>query len=100
MIHFGDYCRQTRAAKEIPLREFCRKANVDPANWSKIERGIASPPKSMEILNRVARALELESVDAHDMVDLATVDSIPDDLRPSDDILEDFMALLRLNRKQ
>jgi len=50
MRKFGEYIKDLRVEKEITLREFCKTAGLDPSNWSKIERGIHTPPKSKEVL--------------------------------------------------
>ncbi len=56
---FGEFVRERRKAIGVSLREFCRRNGFDPANISRIERGISSPPKSQEIINSIAKALEL-----------------------------------------
>ena len=44
MVMFGDFIKEKRINKEITLREFCRQLELDASNWSKIERGVMSPP--------------------------------------------------------
>ena len=56
---FGAFVRERRKATGISLREFSRRNGFDPANISRIERGISSPPKSQEIIDSIAKALQL-----------------------------------------
>ena len=43
---FGKFIKERRIEKGLTLREFCKLIEVDASNWSKIERGLLSPPKS------------------------------------------------------
>ncbi len=52
--------KNIRIKQGITLREFCKSANLDPSNWSKIERNILQPPKSKEVLSTIANALNLK----------------------------------------
>lgn len=55
--YWGDYIHQKRIDNDITLREFCRSYGIDPSNWSKVERGIANPPKDRVLLMQVMRDL-------------------------------------------
>ena len=57
---FADYVREKRISAGLTLREFCRKSGIDSSNWSKVERGLLSPPQSKEILTEVASFLNIE----------------------------------------
>jgi len=57
---FGKLLYDLRIAKEITLREMCRKVNYDPSNWSKIERGKIAPPSERKTLDLWARTLGLK----------------------------------------
>ena len=54
---FGDFIKEKRINKEITLREFCRQLELDASNWSKIERGVMSPPQDEEKLKQIAKVL-------------------------------------------
>lgn len=54
---FGDFIKGIRSAKRLGLREFCIAADCDPSNWSKIERGLLSPPQDQGVLSRIALIL-------------------------------------------
>lgn len=82
MKTFGEYVKSLRTAKEISLREFCLRAEIDPSNWSKIERGILPPVKGKDVLESVAQALELTtgSDEYNTLFDLAIISHIPTQL--------------------
>ena len=63
MITFGEYIRNLRIENNLTLREFCKSAKLDPSNWSKIERGIAPPPKSKIILHGIAEILHIDDTE-------------------------------------
>ncbi len=58
-LTFHQFFKELRTKKGISLRGFCGKASADPANVSRMERGLSLPPKSGIILERYADALEL-----------------------------------------
>lgn len=80
VTHLFEFIREKRLEKEISLREFCRSSEMDPSNWSKIERGIIPVPKAKPILTRIASSLKLNSDETQFLFDLAIVDSIPAEL--------------------
>ena len=57
---FGAYFNEIRKAIKLTLRAFCTRAGADPGNISKMERGLWPPPQDHEILERYARALDIE----------------------------------------
>lgn len=56
---FGSYLRKLRLAKGIGLRSFAKEAGLLPSNLSSIETGSSNPPRSPEILKRIAKALAI-----------------------------------------
>jgi len=56
---FGNAVKRLRGEKRLGLREFCIAADYDPSNWSKVERGVLSPPQDQAVLNRIAVILGL-----------------------------------------
>lgn len=99
-MKFGDYIKNIRLDRQITLREFCRKAEVDPSNWSKIERGIASPPKSEEVLLKIAKALNINKKDKEFVIlkDYAAISHIPESLISNSEILEQLPVFFRTVR--
>lgn len=83
MGRFGEFVRARRATLGLPLRAFCEKNEIDPSNWSKMERGRLGPPQG-ETLERYARALKLKKSSAEwfEFCDLAAAEAgrIPSDL--------------------
>lgn len=57
---FGSYFKEMRMKSRITLREFCAANGFDPGNISKIERGVAPPPKSIDVLSRFAESLGIK----------------------------------------
>ena len=58
---FGSLLYDLRIKKELTLREMCRRVNYDPSNFSKIERGIMSPPADKKTLSLWAKILGLKN---------------------------------------
>ncbi len=96
---FANFIRDKRIAAGLTLREFCRLAGIDASNWSKIERGLSTPPQSVKILNEIASALKIKeaSQDYKEMFDLAALSTIPDELIEPE-ILEQLPVFFRTVR--
>ena len=81
---FGEFVRAKRLEAELGLREFCSKAETDPSNWSKIERGLLPAPANRDFLDAVAKLLKLKKgeTDWFTFFDLASLSQqkIPDDV--------------------
>src|SRR2546422_7991754 len=58
---FGEFLKRKRLERRMTLRAFCEGAGVDPANYSKLERGILSPPQDPKKLAVYERALGIPS---------------------------------------
>jgi transcriptional regulator with XRE-family HTH domain len=56
---FGAYLKDLRLARGYGLRAFAKKVDLLPSNLSNIETGKASPPRSIDILNKIADGLGL-----------------------------------------
>jgi transcriptional regulator with XRE-family HTH domain len=59
MDSFGDYVKNLRMQRRLSLRAFSEAVRVDPANYSKIERGLLTPPRDGERLAAYEKALGL-----------------------------------------
>ncbi len=92
---FCNVLHEKRLACRLTLREFCRRAEEDPANFSRIERGLRTPP-SDEVLSRYAKALGLDGEDAHDFVTLGIISrrELPKDI-PLDMLVDKLPAMLK-----
>jgi len=58
MNAFAELVRKRRAELRLGLRAFCIKCELDPSNWSKIERGLAMAPKDTIVIGKIRRALQ------------------------------------------
>jgi transcriptional regulator with XRE-family HTH domain len=101
---FGDFFKQLRKKKRITLREFCIKAQADPANISRLERGAMPPPQDTDILERYADALGIRtgSDDWYTFLDLAAADRgiIPKDIMSDREAVRMLPAFFRTLRGQ
>jgi transcriptional regulator with XRE-family HTH domain len=100
VIHFGNFVKELRIKKALTLREFCRRAQIDAGNWSKIERGVLPPPKSKEVLNEIARGLDLSSgsEEFNTLFDLAAISCIPPEIVTNDSIIDKLPVFFRTLR--
>jgi len=99
---YGEFIKEIRLSKEISLREFCKLAEMDASNWSKIERGLLAPLQDEEKLKKIARVLGIKiGSDAwKEMKDLANIDAgiIPEDIRSDADVLKALPMFFRTIR--
>lgn len=96
---FANFIREKRVAAGLTLREFCRINGFDASNWSKIERGLSTPPQSVKVLREIASSLNIKesSQDYKEMFDLAALSAIPEGLIESE-ILEQLPVFFRTVR--
>lgn len=103
-INFGRYFEQLRQAQGLTLRMFCKKASCDPANISRMERGLIPPPKGREILEKYAEALNLRdgSNEWYQFFDLAAADQgiIPQDIMADAELVKVLPVFFRTLRGQ
>lgn len=96
---FGEHLRSLREKEGLSLREICKKVNYDPSNWSKIERGVMSPPGDKEILKHWAAALGLKanSTEYNDFIDESDIAQgiIPDYILNDAELLNHLPAFFR-----
>lgn len=73
---FGEFVKERRLALGLSLRKFCKLLDLDPSNWSKIERGIHLPPQDKEFLAMIAEAVNIkaDSSEWDQLLDYASVD--------------------------
>src|SRR5438045_8574634 len=104
---FGEYLYEMRAKQGLSLRKFALRIGVDPAFYSRIERGEVAPP-SETILAKIAEGFGIAtgvSDEWHELMDKAAIERgrIPDDLRTNQRIaqlLPAFYAKLREEHPQ
>lgn len=97
---FGNFVKEIRLKNKISLREFCKKAEYDPSNWSKIERDMMPPPKSIHVLEKIAHVLDLKPGSQEFLLlnDLAAFSSIPQELIENNKMLEKLPVFFRTAR--
>lgn len=96
---FANFIREKRISAGLTLREFCRTTGIDASNWSKIERGLHTPPQSKKVLDGIAGTLKInqDSEDYKELLDLAALSAIPEGLIESE-ILEQLPVFFRTVR--
>jgi transcriptional regulator with XRE-family HTH domain len=101
---FGEFIKKRRLDQGISLREFCRLMDIDPSNWSKVERGVISPPQDEMKLRKIAEILKIQDRTSlwHEMKDMAKIDvgGIPDDIRSDSKILNSLPIFFRTLRNE
>jgi transcriptional regulator with XRE-family HTH domain len=99
---FGEFIKERRIQKNISLREFCKQLSFDASNWSKIERGLMSPPRDDEKLQNISKLLDIKVGSAlwKEMKDLANIDAgiIPEDIRSDEKVLKSLPLFFRTLR--
>jgi transcriptional regulator with XRE-family HTH domain len=102
--HFGPLFETLRQRAKLTLREFCKRAKCDPANISRMERGLVPPPKKREILEKYAAALGLdEGLDEwYLFFDSAAADSgmVPADIMADEELVRALPMFFRTLRGQ
>jgi len=97
---FGKILKESRIKKGLALREVCRSADYDPSNWSKIERGLISPPSDIKTLKKWARILNVS--DRQNFIDSAMVSQgiIPRDVLSQKNAVKLLPAFFRTLRNK
>lgn len=82
------------------MRQFCRLADLDASNWSKIERDRLPPPKSRQQINDIASILSIpkESEKWNTLLDLAAIGHVPKELWNSQSVAERMPMYFRTAR--
>ena len=99
---FGNLLNELRVKKQLSLREICKLTNYDSSNWSKIERGVLSPPSDKMVLTKWAKTLGLKTNrEIEEFIDDANVAQgiIPQDIL-SGKMVEHLPAFFRTLRNK
>ena len=102
-IRFGELLKDLRIKKRLTLRRIYYLVDYDPSNWSKIERGIISPPSNEKILKKWAKTLGLRSgAKIQEFIDEAIMAQgiIPRDILSREDVVEYLPAFFRTLRNK
>jgi transcriptional regulator with XRE-family HTH domain len=97
---FGEFIKDSRIKRGVTLREFCRMMGWDASNWSKVERGVNSPPRSPKVLKKIADALGFpeKSDDRQTLIDLAAISFIPASLIDDRSVIQKLPVFFRTLR--
>jgi transcriptional regulator with XRE-family HTH domain len=98
-MSFGEFIKEKRNKAGLSLREFCRLLDEDASNWSKVERGILSPPQDENKLKKIAKTVNIKvgSDQWKTLTDYANVDAgkIPDYLMSDKEVLDALPVFFR-----
>lgn len=101
---FGEFIKKRRIDRGLGLREFCKQIEIDASNWSKVERGVLSPPQDEEKLKPIAQALGIKfgSKEWKEMKDMANIDAgiIPADILSDKQVLDSLPMFFRTIRSE
>lgn len=100
-MKFGQQIKELRIESQLTLRDFCKRIEMDPSNWSKIERGIIQPPQDSQLLQQIQATLNLDGQQLQNLKDLADVarGEIPADLR-DEELMAKMPAFFRAMKGQ
>ena len=59
-VFFGEYIRELRNMRNLPLRKVAADLDIDPSTLGKIERNTRKPPR--EIIERIATIFNIDKV--------------------------------------
>jgi len=99
---FGKLLKSLRQKTGKTMREFCLEHGLDPGNYSRLERGLFTPPQREELLEKYATALGLvrgsdEWLEFFDTA-AASRGEIPKDLLSDEELLSKLPVLFRTLR--
>lgn len=102
MNAFTQFLKELRTRRQLPLRRFCEMYSQDPSNYSKMERGLRMPPKTLEAQKNLARQLEIAegSDEWRRFLDAAATSAgmIPQDLLDDQELAGKLPVLFRTLR--
>lgn len=101
-MSFGETIKGLRVRKRLTLRDCAAALHVDPSNWSKLERGVTSAPKDLDLLSSWADFFGLGPTERQEFLDLASLtrSQIPQDLVANEDLMAKLPAFFRAMRGQ
>jgi transcriptional regulator with XRE-family HTH domain len=94
---FGTFVLDRRHKLEMGLRRFCMEVQMDPGSWSKVERGLESPPQSREKLTLISDKLNLSEEEKEHLFTLARLGAgkLPDNVKHNPELLAVLPAFFR-----
>lgn len=98
---FGPRMKELRIKAGLTLREFCARGGFDPGNYSRVERGLFSPPGEDKIREYAeVLAVKIGSDEYVDLIDKACIDrgELPSDLLDDEELVNELPVLFRTVR--
>jgi transcriptional regulator with XRE-family HTH domain len=96
---FGEFIKRLRAERRLTLRAFCESVGIDPANYSKLERGLLPPPRDPAKLAafELALGIEADSAESRELRRLAALDrgEVPPSILADHELVAKLPALFR-----
>ncbi len=99
-MNFGTLIKDLRIGKELTLRQCSADLDIDPSNWSKIERNITPPPKDSAVLERWVSFFGLTGDKKSEFLDLAALarNEIPADMASDETVIGALPVFFRAVR--
>jgi len=99
-MNFGDKLKELRIQKRLTLRDCAAILQVDPSNWSKLERSITPAPNDIQVLVSWAEFFGLTGQDKSDFLDLAALSrkQFPEDIADDARVMQALPACFRAVR--
>lgn len=99
-MKFGELLKDYRIRKGLTLRECCAELEVDPSNWSKMERGVNPGPKDTELLSFWSEYFGLNDSEKQSFTDSAALSrsELPIDIATDEAIMSKLPAFFRAAR--
>jgi transcriptional regulator with XRE-family HTH domain len=99
---FGEILKSLRIKNDLSIREACKLTGYDPSNWSKIERGLISPPAGEKILSGWGKLFKVKKTNLRQFIDEAQVAQgiIPDDILQKQEMVQLMPAFFRTLRNK
>ena len=96
---FGEYIKDLRLAKRMSLRSFAEQLQMDPANYSKMERGKLAPPRDEAKLEPFRKLLGInaDSLEWREALRLASLQrgEVPARILSNEQLMAKLPALFR-----
>lgn len=92
---FGELFTELRARSEYTLRSFCKEMEMDAGNWSRVERGLSTPPVEDSFYAKIVKMFDLTKEKRDELVSLARAAKIlPKELQETE-LMEHMPVMLR-----
>lgn len=92
---FGEMFVKLRGRTELTLRQFCKDMHLDAGNWSRVERGLATPPVDEQFYQKIVKLLDINQQEHDELLSYARAAKIlPKELQDSD-LMEHMPVMLR-----